>query len=127
MNIAILAAGGQGNPMMTLLLIGAIFAGVYFFMLRPQSKKRKKEEEERKNLAKGDKVITLGGIHGKVTKVDEDSVVILSQDSKLRVSLNAVTLDPNQESKSGKENSETEEDFSKSGKEKAKSSEAVTS
>lgn len=117
MRIAILAAGGQGNPMMTLLMFGAMFAVVYFFMLRPQSKKRKKEEEERRNLAKGDKVITLGGIHGKVTKVDEDSVIILSQDSKLRVSLNAVTLDPNQETKSDKENVESEE----------KSSEAVTS
>ncbi len=99
MKIAILeGAAGQGNPMMTLIMFGAMFAVVYFFMIRPQSKKRKKEEEERKNLAKGDKVITLGGIHGKVTKIDEDSVVILSQDSKIRVSKNAITLDPDQAS-----------------------------
>jgi preprotein translocase subunit YajC len=113
MKIAILeGAGGQGNPMMTLLMFGAMFAVVYFFMLRPQSKKRKKEEEERKNLAKGDKVITLGGIHGKVTKIDEDSIVIMSQDSKLRVSIAAVTLDPNQETKSIKETSEDTESIS---------------
>lgn len=107
MKIAILeGAAGQGNPMMTLIMFGAMFAVVYFFMIRPQSKKRKKEEEERKNLAKGDKVITLGGIHGKVTKIDEDSVIIMSQDTKLRVSKAALTLDPNQEARSSKETSE---------------------
>ncbi len=104
MNIAILeGAAGQGNPMMTLLMFGAMFAVVYFFMLRPQSKKRKKEEEERKNLAKGDKVITLGGIYGKVTKIDDESVVILSQDSKIRVAKNAITLNPDQDSSSSKD------------------------
>ena len=111
MNIAILeGAGGQGNPMMTMIMFGAMFAVVYFFMIRPQSKKRKKEEEERKNLSKGDMVITLGGIYGKVTKIDEDSVIIVSQDTKLRVSKAALTLDPSQESSSSKDSSDDVEE-----------------
>jgi preprotein translocase subunit YajC len=101
MNIAVLE-GSQGSPMGTLIMFGLMFVVVYFFMLRPQSKKRKKEEEDRKNIAKGDKVITIGGIYGKVTKVDDETVIIVSQDTKIRVAKSAITLDPDQSSSSSK-------------------------
>lgn len=111
MNIAILEAAPQGSPYGTLIMFALMFGVVYFFMIRPQNKKRKKEEEERKNIAKGDKVITLGGIYGKVTKVDDDSVIIVSQDTKLRVAKNALTLDPDQGStKVSKDDESTEEE-----------------
>ena len=110
MNIAILEAS-QGSPVGTLIMFGLMFVVVYFFMLRPQSKKRKKEEEDRKNIAKGDKVITLGGIYGKVIKVGEETVTISSLDSKFKVAKNAITLDPDQSTsnKSSKEDEVSEE------------------
>ena len=68
-------AGQQGDASMwvMLLLMIVIF---YFFMIRPQSKKAKEERKFRDGLQKGDKVVTAGGIHGKVAEVKETTIVI---------------------------------------------------
>ena len=70
----LLQAAGSG--MSSLIMFGMIFAVMYFFMIRPQIKKQKKEREYRSALQKGDKVITIGGIHGKITDIKEDTVII---------------------------------------------------
>ena len=49
---------------------------MYFFMIRPQIKKQKKEHEYRSSLEKGDKIITIGGVHGKIISIKEDTVII---------------------------------------------------
>ncbi len=66
---------GQGGIMdfVPLILIVVVF---YLFMIRPQLKKQKEQKQFRENLAKGDKVTTVGGIHGKITDV-KDNVVML--------------------------------------------------
>ena len=56
--------------MSSLIMFGMIFAVMYFFMIRPQIKKQKKEREYRSALKKGDKVVTIGGIHGKISDVN---------------------------------------------------------
>ena len=63
----LLQAAGSG--MSSLIMFGMIFAVMYFFMIRPQIKKQKKESAYRLALKKGDSVITIGGIHGKITDV----------------------------------------------------------
>ncbi|MDB4533226.1 preprotein translocase subunit YajC [Vicingaceae bacterium] len=69
------AEGGQG--MMTqIMMFGAIFLVFYFFMIRPQMKKQKEAKKFKESLIKGAKVITIGGIHGKVLEVSDDTVVI---------------------------------------------------
>ena len=69
------ADGGQG--MMTqLMMFGAIFLVFYLFMIRPQMKKQKEAKKFKESLVKGAKVITIGGIHGKVTEVSDETVVI---------------------------------------------------
>ena len=70
----LLNVGSTG--MSSLIMFGMIFAVMYFFMIRPQIKKQKKESEYRLALQKGDKVITIGGIHGKITVIKEDSFII---------------------------------------------------
>ena len=70
----ILLAAGTGTS--SLIMFGMIFAVMYFFMIRPQIKKQKKEREYRSALKKGDKVVTIGGIHGKITDVKEDTFII---------------------------------------------------
>jgi|SRR5690554_171228 len=67
------AEGGDGGVMsfLPLILIVVVF---YFFMIRPQMKKQKEQRKFRENLNKGDKVITIGGIHGKITEVKESTV-----------------------------------------------------
>ena len=60
-------------PIIFLLLIFAVF---YFLMIRPQRKRQKEHEELTKELRKGDRVITAGGIYGQIESLSEDSVVI---------------------------------------------------
>ena len=53
----------------TLIFFLIIFIIMYFFMIRPQIKKQKKAENYRDSLKKGDKIVTIGGIHGKILDV----------------------------------------------------------
>lgn len=69
------APGGQGN-MMNLVMILLIFVVFYFFMIRPQMKKQKDIRKFREGIKAGDKVVTAGGIHGKIREVKEASFII---------------------------------------------------
>ena len=87
----LLQAAGTGTS--SLIMFGMIFAVMYFFMIRPQIKKQKKEREYRSALKKGDSVITIGGIYGKITEVKEDALVIeVHGGTKLKVSKTAVSM-----------------------------------
>ena len=55
-------------------MIGVIIVVFYFFMIRPQQKKQKAEQKMRESLAKGDRVVTIGGIHGKIVAVDDTTI-----------------------------------------------------
>lgn len=67
----------QGPSLLSnLLLFGGIMIIFYFFMIRPQQQKIKKEKEFRESLKKGDKIITIGGLHGKIVQLDEKTVTI---------------------------------------------------
>jgi len=87
----LLQAAGTG--MSSLIMFGMIFAVMYFFMIRPQIKKQKKEREYRSALKKGDQVVTIGGIHGKITDVKEDTFIIeVHAGNSLKVTKNAVSM-----------------------------------
>ena len=87
----LLQVAGTGTS--SLIMFGMIFAVMYFFMIRPQIKKQKQEREYRSILKKGDSVITIGGIHGKITEVKEDAFVIeVHGGTKLKVSKTAVSM-----------------------------------
>ena len=87
----ILLQAGTGTS--SLIMFGMIFAVMYFFMIRPQIKKQKKEREYRSALKKGDSVITIGGIYGKITEVKEDALVIeVHGGTKLKISKTAVSM-----------------------------------
>jgi len=88
-------AGGQSNPLVTFLPLILVFVVFYFFMIRPQMKKQKEMTNYRSSLKKGDKVVTTGGIYGKVLEVKDKSVTIdVGGDIKLRVDKNALLKDP---------------------------------
>lgn len=65
-----------GTGMNSLIMFAMIFAVMYFFMIRPQLKKQKEEREFRSKLQKGNKVVTIGGIHGKIISLKEDIIII---------------------------------------------------
>ncbi|HLV41649.1 MAG TPA: preprotein translocase subunit YajC [Brumimicrobium sp.] len=72
-----------------LLLILGVF---YFFMIRPQMKKQKEVKKFREGLAVGDKVVTIGGIHGKILEIGDTNILLSCEgSSKIRVEKSAVS------------------------------------
>ncbi len=85
------AGGGAGGLLSFLVPLVLVFAVFYFFIIRPQRKREQQHQEMVSNLKKGDKVMSIGGIHGTVTKVDEDSVLVqVDQGVKLRFGKSAI-------------------------------------
>lgn len=78
--------GAGGSGMMTIIMIVALIAIFYFFMIRPQSKKQKEIRKFREAMQKGDKVITAGGIHGKIREI-KDSVIVLEIDDNVKITV----------------------------------------
>ena len=74
-NFILLQAGGAGL-VPNLIFIGVIIVIFYFFMLRPQQKKQKDQKQFRENLKVGDKIITIGGVHGKIVELNAETVTI---------------------------------------------------
>jgi preprotein translocase subunit YajC len=70
------AAGGGGGSYMSILMIVAMIAIFYFFMIRPQQKRQKDIQKAREAMKTGDKVVTAGGIHGRIKEVGENSMLI---------------------------------------------------
>lgn len=80
--------GGGTNQIVMILLMVAVF---YFFVIRPQAKKTKEEAKYRSSIEKGNKVITIGGVHGKVVAVNTDTVTIECEGGqKLKIEKNAI-------------------------------------
>ena len=64
------------NPLSTVVLFGGLFAIFYFLLIRPQKKQQKAHEQMVTNLAKGDEIVTLGGVVGKIIHLTEDRITI---------------------------------------------------
>ena len=73
-----------------LILVVLMIVVFYFFMIRPNIKKQKEQKKFRDGLKQGDKIVTIGGIHGKVLSVDASSVLVQSDSSKLRFDKSAI-------------------------------------
>lgn len=117
------AAGGFGMLMPLVLIVGIM----YLFMIRPQQKKQKETQKMLDALKKGDKVVTIGGIHGTIASVKENTVLVKVDDNtKIEFNRTAIATvaneKPAEETKS--EKSEKAEKKSLFGK-KAKNTEAV--
>ncbi len=79
---------GQGKQ--SLLMFGLMVLIFYFFMIRPQMKKQKELKNFRENLKAGDKVVTIGGIHGKILEVSDTTVLVQAEGTKLRFDKSAI-------------------------------------
>ena len=85
------AAAGGGSSWSGMLMIVAMIAIFYFFMIRPQSKKQKELKKQREAMKNGDKVVTAGGIHGKIKEL-KDTVIVMEvcQGVTIKVDKNSV-------------------------------------
>jgi len=85
---------GGGNPLVSFGFMAAVFAIMYFFMIRPQQKKVKDQRLFLEEIQKGDKVVTNGGIHAKVAKVDDSTLLLeLDSNTKIRVEKSFISVD----------------------------------
>lgn len=82
-------AGGITGMLLPLGLMGIV---VYFFMIRPQTKRAKDAKNFRESIKKGDRIITLGGIHGKITEIGDTTFIIETEGGgKLKIDKTAVS------------------------------------
>lgn len=89
LNVLLQAAGGGGfmassGGMIVMMVL--LFAIMYFFMIRPQQKKQKQIQEARNAIKVGDKVVTAGGIHGKVREIGETYFIVeIAEGTKIKI------------------------------------------
>ena len=89
------ASKEQQSPFSPIILMLLLIVVFYFFMIRPQVKKQKDLNKYRAALQKGDKVVTTGGIYGKVDGVAEKYVMVdVDNNIKLKIDKNAILKDP---------------------------------
>ncbi|MEM7055762.1 MAG: preprotein translocase subunit YajC [Bacteroidota bacterium] len=89
------ATAKSGVPIQQIVLLGSIILVFYFFMIRPQQKRQKEQRNLLEQIKKGEQVVTIGGIHGKVHEVTDDLVTleIDNKGSKLSVSKGAISIE----------------------------------
>ena len=86
--------GQESNPWMSMLPLLLIIVVFYFFMIRPQMKRQKEIRKFRESLAKGDKVVTTGGIYGKIVEVKETTIILeIAKDVDIVVDKNGIIKD----------------------------------
>ena len=90
------AAGGLlgGSGGMIIMMV-ALFAIMYFFMIRPQQKKQKQLQEQRNAIKVGDKVVTAGGIHGRVKEVADTYFILeIAENTRIKIEKSSVYISP---------------------------------
>ena len=88
------AQGAESNPFVAFLPMILIIVVFYFFMIRPQMKRQKELSAFRNTLEKGDKVVTTGGIYGKVIEIKDNTVLLqVDENVKIRVDKAAIVKD----------------------------------
>lgn len=86
-----LQGGGGTMGVETIVMMVAIIAIFYFFMIRPQQKKQKAIQKVRDEMKIGDKVVTAGGIHGKIKEVGDTHFIIeIAENVKIKIEKSSV-------------------------------------
>ena len=99
MNLAtvflMLGQGGQGGGGFQFVFLGLMIVVFWMFMIRPQAKKAKLQKQFMQNLQKGDKIVTIAGIHGIVNRVNEDGTFMLeiNPGSYIKMEKSAVSME----------------------------------
>lgn len=94
MNYSILLQASPGFGLENFLLIGGILVVFYFFMIRPQQKKQKDQKRFIESIKRGDQVITIGGIHGRVSAIEDGTVLLeVEKGAKLKIDKTSISLE----------------------------------
>jgi len=92
--ILLQASSGQDGLIGNLILLGGIAIIFYFFMIRPQQKKQKDQRTFIDAVKKGDMVVTVGGMHGKVVALDDQSVTLeVDRGARIKFDKTSISLE----------------------------------
>ncbi len=86
----VLAQEAAASPLPSLLFLGLMVAVFWLFIIRPQRQRAKTQQALSQSISPGEEVRTIGGIHGTVVSVDDESVVLRVEEGKIRVSRKAI-------------------------------------
>ena len=91
----VLQATSAGGGTSTLIMMGGMILVFYFFMIRPQAKKAKTQKKFIADLQKGDKIVTIAGIHGKINRVNDDGTIEMevSPGSYFKIERSAISME----------------------------------
>jgi preprotein translocase subunit YajC len=104
----------EGNPLTSFLPLALVLVVMYLFFFRPQIKKQKEEKKFREEISKGMRVVTNSGIHGKILEMQENTLIIESENSRLKIDKAAVSKEfsatylPKEEKSSKKEETKSD-------------------
>ncbi len=85
-------ASGSASIVPTLITFGLVFAIFYFLIIRPQNKKQKETRQMLSALKKGDRVVTIGGIHGSIQSIKDDTITLkIDTNTKMTFSRSAIS------------------------------------
>lgn len=95
MQSVFLLQASPGGGTFQFILLGGMVLVFWLFMIRPQAKKAKLAKQFQENMQKGDKVVTIAGIHGTVNKVNEDGTIMIetSPGSYLKIEKSAISIE----------------------------------
>ena len=90
-------ADGQGGGMSSIIFLVLIFGVFWLFMIRPQVKKQKAQQKFKDTISKGDKIVTIGGVHGKILEIGETTFIIeVEGQNRLKIEKTAVSMESSQ-------------------------------
>ncbi len=93
--VVLLQAAGAGSSSFSLILLGGMILVFWLFMIRPQAKKAKEAKKFQENMQKGEKIVTIAGIHATVNKVNDDGTIMVetSPGSYLKIEKTAISME----------------------------------
>ncbi|MBI4929618.1 MAG: preprotein translocase subunit YajC [Bacteroidetes bacterium] len=88
---------GGGSPVTSIVFLLLIFGVFWFFMIRPQMKKQKAQQKFKETIDKGNKIVTIGGVHGKIVEVQETTFIIEGEGGhRQKIEKTAVSMESSQ-------------------------------
>jgi preprotein translocase subunit YajC len=92
-SILLQAQSEGGNYSFMILMVGMLIV-FYFFILRPQQKKQKSQKKFSEDLKRGESVVTIGGIHGKVFEISQDTIILeVEKGGKIKLDKSAISFE----------------------------------
>ena len=93
-NFVLLQMSQSTANTMNLVMIGGIIVIFYFFMIRPQQKKQKDQKKFIEEVKKGDHVVTIGGIHGRIAEIEGDTIILeVEKGGRIKFSKSAISME----------------------------------